>query len=118
MMVNDNNRDIDLYTLVKIHLEREVSMDASKIFSTDLSIIAVINSTSLEQRYIINRYFYNLLLRYRSKSETPVNNVLAMLVADGKSEDWFALFIKFVAPFIKTHRVFEVVYAQQPVNVK
>lgn len=102
-IVADNG--IDLYSLVQIHIGNELGKQSEQLFINDPSIVLIKSESADKQRFIINRYFYNLLLRFRSKHDVPVHNVMAMLVPDGTSDDWFKLFVRFVVPFLKTHNV-------------
>lgn len=105
--------EIDLYTMVTVHLDREVCPAASNLFKNDPAIAAVVGEPVIKQRMIINRYFTNLLFTFRSKCDTPINNILFMLTNDGTAEDWYRLFILYVAPFLKLHNVFNVAYCSE-----
>lgn len=109
----EKKEELDLYTLVYVHLSRELCEDAANRFKNDPSIALVKDDNPLMQRFIINRYFYNLLLTYRANGNTPVFNQLAMLNVDRNNEEWFKLFINFIAPFLKEHSVFQAVYCMK-----
>lgn len=108
-MTNPSN-DLDLYTLVLVHLDKSVSKEASECFKYDPSVFHIKDKSTIEQRMIINRYFTNLLFTYRARVNDPVNNEVFMLTSEGTAEDWFKLFTLHVTPFLKTKNVFGVVY--------
>ena len=105
--------DIDLYTMVAVHLERNVSVLASTLFKTDPAIAAIQFEPSMKQRYIINRYFYQLLLTFRANTDIPVFNEIAMLTPEVESKDWFKLFINFIVPFLNNNEVYAKLFSIQ-----
>lgn len=104
--------DYDMVFLVAKHLEEELNnKNAGNLFRGDPIIASVVSKTSNVQRVMINRYFTNLLLVFRSKKDVNVTDVLFYLVSDGYVEDWFTLFRTYVIPFLNTNNVYEVAYS-------
>jgi len=97
--------DLDMVFAVSEHLKREISIFAAETFLKDPSIMSVAPLCSGVQRAIINRWFSNLLLRFRSTNEIPVTDALFMLINDGYIEDWFTIFNAHVLTFIKKNKV-------------
>lgn len=109
----EDSDNIDLYTMVAVHLERNVSAFASSLFKTEPSIALIQYEPSIKQRFIINRYFYQLLLIFRAKCDVEVYNEIAMLLPEMNSTDWFKLFVNFIAPFLKNNDVYSKLYVLQ-----
>jgi hypothetical protein len=103
--------DYDLVFLTNLYIKEYIGAEEARLFVENPMIVNVASSNSASQRVIINRYFSNLLLRFRSKINTPINDVNMMLVLDGTPEDWFTLFREIIAPFLKEHNVFKIVFA-------
>lgn len=102
--------DYDMVYLVTRHMEEALdNKTAAIMFKNDPMVQGVVNKTSNVQRIMINRYFTNLLLIFRSKKDVVVNDVLYYLVSDGYVEDWFTLFRTQVIPFLNTNKVYDVV---------
>lgn len=110
MLTMEKKPEIDLYLLCTMHIERNISALAGTIFKLDPSVYVTKGKTSTEQRFIINRFFTNLLLTYRAIKDVPVHNIIAMLEPSLESDVWFKAFITYVAPFLKDNNVFETVY--------
>ena len=105
------NNDFDMVFLVGKHLQEYLGVYEADLFYSDPMIKSVVGAGSQIQRININRYFTNLLLRYRTKVDIQVNNTLLMLIPDGYVEDWFKLFNKAVIPFLKNNNVYRVVHS-------
>lgn len=104
--------DIDLVFITSKTLHDNVSENAAKIFLSDYMIKSVVDLNPLSQRIIINRYFYDLLLKYRACADVKVILPLTMLVEDGTHNDWLRLFKDVVCVFIKNNKVFDKVYVK------
>lgn len=92
------------------HLRESIGTEAAVHFGTNTIIDDVIDKNQDVQRFIINRYFNNLLLTFRDKVDVSIVETSMMLVNDGDSSDWISLFSSYVLPFLKEHNVFDVVY--------
>ena len=106
-----NIENIDLVSIVQANLKDSISEVASNIFINDPIVKDSIGKPTVYQRVLLNRYFTNLLLIYRTISDVPVHNTTIMLVNDGLTEDWIKLFNTIVLPFLKDNQVFNAVYA-------
>lgn len=109
------NQGIDVPNLCLIvanHLEFVVGKTESKIFLADPGIKAVWDDVPVVQRVALNRFFNNLLMKFRAKKPVAVHDTAYMLIHDGTINDWYSSFSMSVGPFLKTHNVFGVVYGQ------
>jgi len=97
--------ELDLVYLTGEHIKVSISESASKLFLEDPVIKDVSKLNSTAQRVIINRYFTDLLLKFRANNDVNVSEMLVLLVNDGYDEDWFKLFNLIIAPFIKEHAI-------------
>lgn len=61
------------------------------------------------QRTIINDFFVNILMIFRSRVPVDILGVLPYLSLEGTVKDWLNLFLKYVIIFFKEHNVFDVV---------
>lgn len=102
--------DINMPYIVGLHLTQILTDKETQIFFADPLVSSVVGIIPTSQRVNINRYFMNLLMLFRSKVDVNVVDVSQYLINDGSVEDWFKLFSEFVLPFIKEHKVFNVVY--------
>lgn len=102
----------NLCLIVGNHLEFVVGKTESQIFLQDSIILSVWDNIPVVQLVALNRYFTNLLMRFRAKQKTPVHDTVHMLIKDGTVDDWFSSFVTHVGPFLKTYNVFGVVYGQ------
>lgn len=109
----DKKRDPNtpnLCYMVYIHLVSLLGETAANIFKNDPTIQEEWEHKPPYQIVIMNRYFNNLLLRFRAKVNIPVHDTTVMLLKDGTVDDWFWAFTKFVGLFLKENNVFNVVY--------
>lgn len=102
--------DINMPYIIGLHLTQVLGEKETMIFLADPLVSSVAGIIPTSQRVNVNRYFMNLLMLFRSKVTVNVVDVSQYLVNDGDIEDWFKLFSEFVLPFIKVHKVFNVVY--------
>lgn len=108
--MKNNEPQVELFGLVKIHIEKNEPTNIYNIFINDTVFKGIEGQPNIYQKITLNRYFNNLLFRYRSKVNNPVNNIVIFLIQEGTDEDWFKCFTKFVYPFIKQNNVFSIVY--------
>ena len=97
--------DMDMVFIVNLHLKETVSAEAAEAFLSNPMIMSVADATTGVQRIVVNRYFVNKLLIFRSQNEVPIIDVMPLLVNDGPIEDWFTLFKLFIAPFLKNNSI-------------
>lgn len=109
-MQNEEQR-LNLYNLVLEHVEKNNDIEIKNILYKELNSIE--NEEEFKQKILLNRYFSNLLFRYRYRKQNSVLNVLPLLLVDGTAGDWFGCFIQFVYPFLKDNNVFEIVYRKE-----
>lgn len=102
----------NLCLIVMNHLELVVGKTESQIFATDPMILSVWDNVPPIQIVAMNRYFNNLLMRFRAKKEVPVHDTACMLIKDGSVDDWYSSFVMNVAKFLKINNVFGIVYGQ------
>lgn len=98
--------DMDMVFLVGKHIQDFIGTKEADMFYNDPMIKTIVTLGTNAQRVIINRYFTNLLLRFRAKKDVQVNDILLMLIPDGYIEDWFKIFNKIIIPFLKSNNVF------------
>lgn len=102
----------NLCLIVMSHLELVVGKTESQIFASDPIIVSVWDNVPPIQIVAMNRYFNNLLMRFRAKRNIAVHDTAYMLIKDGTVDDWYSSFVMNVAKFLKIHNVFGVVYGQ------
>lgn len=102
----------NLCLIVGNHLEFVVGKTESQIFLNDPMIKSVWDNVPVVQLVALNRYFSNLLLKFRAKKKISVHDTVYMLIKDGTIDDWYTSFSQNVGPFLKVHNVFGVVYGQ------
>lgn len=100
-----SSNEIDMVYHTGVILKDMVHENASNIFLTHPYIVTVNGLTSGSQRVMINRFFVELLLKYRATSNTSVELYLSYLISDGEIEDWFKLFKEIIIPFIKENKL-------------
>lgn len=108
------SRDVNtpnLCFIVSNHMEFVVGPTEANIFKTDPMIRSVWDNVPVIQVVALNRYFHNLLMRFRAKINIPVHDTAFMLLHDGSVDDWFWSFSKNVCPFLKEKNVFGVVFS-------
>lgn len=103
----------NLCMIVMNHLEFVVGKTESQIFASDPGIVSVWENVPPLQIVAMNRYFNNLLMRFRAKKNIPVHDTAYMLIKDGSVDDWYSSFVMNVAKFLKINNVFGVVYGQE-----
>lgn len=109
-MENIDYEKINLVDLISSNIKDSIGDEAYTCFNQDSMIVDAKDKIQVYQRVMINRYFTNLLFTFRSKQNVPVHNTIYMLINDGNVEDWIGVFNRFVIPFVKDNKVFEVVY--------
>lgn len=97
--------ELDLVFLTGEHIKANISESAGNRFLSDPAIKDVSKLNSTAQRVIINRYFTNLLLKFRANNDVNITEILVLLVNDGYDTDWFKLFNLIIAPFFKEHNI-------------
>lgn len=113
-----NPTDINLAELVAEHIKTGANEVESELFLNSKDIQSVYKLNQVSQRVVINRYLSNQLLIFRSLVAVNINNVLPFLANDGLTEDWITVISTFVVPFIKQHKVLEVVHNFENSNTK
>lgn len=103
------HKDPNLVELMASYIEMGVGESEAAMFKSTPSIVGVMDNLPTVQRITINRFFTNILMRFRSKKEVDVNNIIPYLIQDGDIKDWFTLINEFVLPFFKEHNVINVV---------
>lgn len=91
-------------------LEEYIDTNAKTYFLSDPEIIGIRSLTSQVQRFMINKYFSRLLLKYRAAYNIRVDGVITMLADDGYAEDWITINKHFLFPFLRDHKIFEILY--------
>ena len=102
--------DENLVYIVYNFLYKLVGHQEAEIFKMDPSIAEVYDKKPEIQRIIINRFFSNLLLKYRSMDNTRVVDAVIMLPNDGTVSDWLQVYNYVLYPFLKNKKIFEIVY--------
>lgn len=102
--------DENLVYIVYNFLDKLVGRQEAEIFKMDPSIAEVYDRKPEIQRIIINRFFSNLLLKYRSMDNTRVVDAVIMLPNDGTVSDWLQVYNYVLYPFLKNKKIFEIVY--------
>ena len=97
--------DHNLVELVVLHLNALKGTKEANVFISDPSISNVYKLNPNSQRVIINKYFLNRLLIFRTISKEPVVGIITLLGNDGITEDWITLMKEFVLPFIAENKV-------------
>lgn len=110
MMAPPKENDVCMVYITALYLKEYIGEHAAILFLKDQDVFSLVEHNPNVQRVFINRYFTGLLLRYRAKTNVPVNSVLTMLVNDGYTEDWFTLFRIHVIPFLKNNDVYNIVF--------
>jgi hypothetical protein len=98
-----------MVSMVDKYLTEYIGQEAVEHFRNDPVYKSATGKTLDVQRLMINRYFTNVLLRYRSKKNNNINIVITSLINDGTFMDWITLFRSDVIPFIKEHNVYAVI---------
>lgn len=102
--------DVNMIALVTLHLASSLSEVEVSLFQKDPLVDSVKGLIPASQRININRYFINLLMCFRASKSINVVDISQYLINDGSLEDWFKLFNEFIMPFLKEHKVFNIVY--------
>lgn len=103
--------DINLVEQIAYLLEEYVGPYAKKCFLSDPDIAGVVGLSSVAQRFIINKYFVNVMLIYRGVGGNRVDLVMGMLANDGELEDYYSINKHIVFPFMKDNKIFETIYS-------
>lgn len=103
-----NDNELDLRALVLEHCDKTNDVEIKQLLDKELPKLD--SGSKYMQKMLLNRYFSNLLFRYRSISKDSVLNTLPFLLEEGTNGDWFGCYIQFVYPFLKTNNVFNKVY--------
>ena len=113
-----NLLDQDLVYITANFLEGMVSKRAREIFENDPSIISIKGLKPDAQRIIINRYFSNLLFRYRAETKVKITTVITMISGDGEIEDWVKINELYLYPFLRKHGIFEKLFPRKTDETK
>lgn len=105
--IKRSDDDIDYVFLVGKLLEDEGSSFIKSKFESNSLISSIKDSPSEIQRVLLNKYFINLLLRYRNIEDVPVIDIIICLTNDGPIDLWLSYFKRGVLPFIVKHNVLE-----------
>ena len=103
--------DINLVEQIAYLLEECVSPYAKKCFLSDPDIAGVVGLSSVAERFIINKYFVNVMLIYRGVGGNRVDLVMGMLANDGELEDYYNINKHIVFPFMRDNKIFETIYS-------
>lgn len=99
-----DDKDLDLRSLVLEHCDKMGDVDIKALLEKHLPKLD--GESSFMQKTLLNRFFSNLMFKFRSDNEVKVIDVLPFLIREGTNGDWFACYIKFVYPFLKEHNAF------------
>ncbi|EPU3829029.1 hypothetical protein ACVWU4_001010 [Campylobacter coli] len=105
--IERSENDLDLVFLVLKELEANKTFLTKSKFEQNKLISSIRNSPSEIQRVLLNKYFINLLLKFRNIEDIPVIDIIICLTNDGPIEAWLDYFRKGVLPFIIKHNVIE-----------
>lgn len=103
-----NDNELDLRALVLEHCDKTNDAEIKKLLEAELPKLD--EGSKYMQKMLLNRYFSNLLFRYRGMSKDSVLGTLPFLLEEGSNGDWFGCYIQFVYPFLKEYNVFGKVY--------
>ena len=101
--------EICMVFMVDKYLTEYLGAQAAEHFRNDPVYKSASGKLLDVQRLMINRYFTNVLLRYRSKKDININTVITSLINDGTFMDWVTLFRSDVLPFIKQYDVYAII---------
>lgn len=100
-------KEVFLIDAVGEILEKEIGTNAKDVFINSNIIQQISGYPNFIQREIINRYFYGLLLTWRSTHNVPVFEIFPSLSRDGDLKYWFNLFLCDVVPFIRDNGILQ-----------
>lgn len=102
--------DVDLVDIVAKYLTTSnVSADNINYFLTHPDVVSIKDNKSVVQKVILNKFFQQQLLIYRTKSGVSVMDILIFLTNEGNVNQWVNLFQTFVLPFLIANNVFNVI---------
>lgn len=98
-----NNEDEQVLTPVdhvRTIIAEIYSEEQADAFANHKSIRCLEGLSPNSQRLNINRFFHNVLLRYRADNNTNVTSVIYSLLPDGELDEWLDALEMGVIPFI------------------
>lgn len=102
--------ELDLVKSIHHFLKLKKGEYIAKLFIKDIDILTVLKSKPDVQKIILNKYFTNLLLRYRSCGGFCSTEVLHCLTLDVPPLEWLSIVTQEVLGFIDVCNVYEKVY--------
>lgn len=94
--------DINYIAIFYVLIRDNFGQLAADNFINTSYIYSVINKRPLPQRVMINKYFTNILLNWRSSPiSTPIWGVLPFLSLDGDNANWVNGMANAIFPFLK-----------------
>lgn len=98
--------EVDLVTVVRGLIEKQEGGVISDFFYNHPDIQSIKDCKPEVQRFILNKYFTNLLLTYRALGGYPVTVTMFGLTNEGTFLDWLKIFSSDTIGFIHVANVY------------